>query len=223
MNKISVFYNRNFQVQITQIDRLIISKYSTGERICQLMRLLIVKHTHRVSHFCDIPKRLLYSVEHFCYSEQVIPRIIVQSGQRFSTQLYYFYDLQTVLPYRAEIFGCSAFIYIKIRVTTLSEIKQKENQLVFCRLNFPLAKQLKLASQLRLVLVKKPYIQTKLKQNLFFVHLLSLRLIRSHLVVLSKYVVPDLHLILLLQNVLWKGTLLYRVPTWNSTSSKYCL
>ena len=85
--------------------------------------------------------------------------------------------------------------------------KSKENQLAFFAALFT---QVKLAGQLRL------------KQNrrkiIFPQRLHSLGLILSHLVILSKHVLLDLRLTLTaIKCIIRSGTLLYGVPTQNST------
>ena len=79
---------------------------------------------------------------------------------------------------------------------------------------------LKLASYLRLVLLQKPYLQAKQKQNLFFFYLLTIWGSFSVSLLFQANIAARfaLQLILELQDVIWKRTLLYRVPTRNSTS-----
>ena len=58
----------------------------------------------------------------------------------------------------------------------------------------------------------------KTTKNTFHLRPHSLRLFLSHLVILSKDVLPDLRLTLtVLRCVIRSGTLLYGVPTWNTT------
>ena len=154
------------------------------------MMLLLTAKEYTEQTISPIPCRL-YGVEHFCCSEQIIPRMLIQSKD-FLTD----YNISKVPKklYRAEIFCYSVFIEIKINVK-ISKIKIRKElaSIFFCNFYFDKACQLAQTTT-------SPKAMTTNKTETKFIfpsrsHNSSLRLILSHLVIPSKHERLDLRLI----------------------------